>query len=288
MIYTSEADIVPFFRSLTESLQPYAQTNNVHLSFSSRIKKQVVHYQPLLLSQSVIQLICNVISLLPSGGKIKVRLNYSPDKKNLCADIENSRINLIRVNEICAQTIYTFKGYPSSGGTLYRLHLPLNPEVLNLNNFVHSDTSNNNFPRFYSEIQKRLRSHFTQADKLLATLEQTRPTEAAFIQKINNIIRANLEDENFDTLSLCKAVCLSRTQLFRRLKSLIRQAPADYIRMLRLQKAKELLETTDLTISEIVFKCGFQTVSHFARIFKKKHGIQPSVFRLTNKNATNG
>ena len=107
------------------------------------------------------------------------------------------------------------------------------------------------------------------------------------MQRINALINANLEDENFDSIALCKAMSLSRTQLFRRLKSLIRQAPAIYIKTIRLQKAKELLETTDLSVSEIAFKTGIQTVSHFTKIFKKQYGIPPSVFRQSNGSATN-
>jgi transcriptional regulator GlxA family with amidase domain len=55
---------------------------------------------------------------------------------------------------------------------------------------------------------------------------------------------------------------------------------------MRLQRAKELLETTDLTVSEIAFKTGFQTASHFTKIFQKQYGILPSVFRRDNTPAT--
>jgi AraC-like DNA-binding protein len=48
-----------------------------------------------------------------------------------------------------------------------------------------------------------------------------------------------------------------------------------------------LLETTDCTISEITFKTGFQSVSHFTKVFKKQYDIVPSVFRQTGKVAIN-
>jgi len=287
MIYSSEADIVPFLKGVAQGLQPYAQANEVHISFSSGIKKQVVDYQPFLLSQSIVQLICNIINLVPPKSKIKVRLLYGPENQDLHVEIENTSINLIRVNEICAQSIYSFNGYPLSDGTLYRLVLPLHHHAATPNQLVQANTSVNNLPQFYREIQKRLRSHFTQTEKMIASLEQNKPHEAAFIQKINTLIKVNLENENFDSNALCKAMFMSRTQLFRRLKSLIRQAPAIYIKTIRLQRAKELLETTDATVSEIAFKTGFQTLSHFTKIFKKQYGILPSAFSRTNKSATN-
>ncbi len=286
MIYSSEADIVPFLKSLTLSLQPYAQANEVNLSFSSCLKEQVVLYQPSLLSQSLIQLICNIINLVPPNSKIKVCLLFSPDNQNLYLEVKNTRINLIWVYEVTAKTTYSFTGYPLSNGTLYRLVLPLDQQASVSFQPVQTNTPANNLPQFYREIQKRLNSHFTQTETLIAKLEQNQPHEAAFIQKINVLIKVNLEDENFDSNALCKAMSMSRTQLFRRMKSLIRQAPANYIKTIRLQKAKELLETADLTVSEIAFKTGFQTVSHFTKIFKMQYGVPPSVFRH-NKTATN-
>ena len=285
MIYSSDADIVAFLKGLTQSLQPYALANEVHLSFSSGMKKQMVQYQPFLLSQSLVQLICNMINLLPPKSKIKVRINYGADNQNLTVEIENTSINLILVNEIAAQNIYSFIGNPLPHGTIYRLVLQFH-QMASVP-IQTPNTSTNNLPQFYREIQKRLHSHFNQADKLIATLEQNQPHEAAFMQKINTLIKVNLEDENFDSDALCKAMHMSRTQLFRRLKSLIRQAPAIYIKTIRLQKAKELLETTDFTVSEISFKTGFQTISHFSKIYKKQYGILPSVFRQSKKPATN-
>ena len=287
MIYSSEADIVLFLKGVVQSLLPYSESNEVQISFSTGIKKQVVLYHPFLLSQSLVQLICNIINLLPPKSQIEVRLLYNTDNQNLQIEIENSNINLIRVNEVSSHSAYSFNSFPLSNGTLYEMVIPLHNQIFTTDQVVTATNSENNLPQFYAEIQKRLRSHFTQAEKHIASLEQSRPKEAAFIQRINTLIKVNLEDENFGTNALCKAMSLSRTQLFRRLKSLIRQAPANYIKTLRLQKAKELLETTDLTVSEVVFKSGFQTLSHFTNIFQKQYGILPSVFRRSNNSATN-
>ena len=287
MIYPAEADIVPLLKSLVQALQPYAQANDVHISFSSGIKKQVVQYQPFLLSQSLLKLICNIINLLPPKSRITIKLLCGADDKHLEIAVENNSISLIRVIDVCTQPIYSFTGYPLANGTIYRLLLPLQQEVHTSNNMSHTIASGNTFPQFYKEVQKRFRSHFTQTEKLMATLEKSQPKEAAFMQKINALIKVNLENENFDTNALCKAMSLSRTQLFRRVKSLIKEAPANHIKTMRLQKAKELLETTDCTVSQIAFKTGFQTISHFTKVFKKQYGVVPSAYRQTNGHATN-
>ncbi len=288
MIYSSEADLVPFLKGLVKSLFPYAKANEVDLKYVSDIKKQVLMYQPFLLSQSLIQLVCNIINLLPPKSKIEVRILYSIDNQSLHIEIENSNLNLIRVNEVTSRTIYSFEGCPLLNGTQYNMVIPLHHNIFNPDPELQINKNTDNLPQFYKEVQKRLRSHFTQTEKLIASLEQNRPKEAAFMQRINALIRVNMENENFDTDALCKAMSLSRTQLFRRLKSLIQQAPANYIKIIRLQRAKELLETTDLTVGEVVFRTGFQTLSHFTNIFQKQYGILPSVFRRSNNSATNG
>ena len=288
MIYPADADIVPFLKSLAQGMQPYARANEVYICFSSAIKKQTVHYQPFLLSQSIVHLVCNIINLVPPKSYISIRLLYGDNNDNLQLEIENNGINLIRVNEICAQPAYPFTGYPLVNGTIYRLLISLQQKGTTAISLpAQPTTPGNNLPQFYKEVQKRFHSHFTQTEKLLATLEKKQPQEAAFMQKINALIKANLEKDNFDTNALCKAMSLSRTQLFRRLKSLIKEAPANHIKTMRLQKAKELLETTDCTVSEITFKTGFQTISHFTKIFKKQYGIVPSVYRQKKCHATN-
>jgi len=146
---------------------------------------------------------------------------------------------------------------------------------------------NKAIPDFYNEIRKRLRSHFSNADTLVAQLSVMYPKEAAFLQKINAVIVSNMDNVFFDTSVLSREMNMSRTALFRRLKPLIRQPPATYIKSIRLHKAKELLETTDISVGDAAFKTGFQTQSHFSKAFAESFGFLPSSIRRRNKTATN-
>jgi AraC-like DNA-binding protein len=288
MIYSSEADIVPFVKGIVQCLQPYARANDIRLSAATESGIPPVLYQPYLLSTSIIHLVCNMISLLPPKSSIQVRLEFEGVDQPLKIRVANTGIDLIRVHEIQPNSGYCFTGQSLLKGSCYSLSIPFNdPESTPSVTFQSSGTSGN-LPQFYREIQKRLTSHFSQTEKLISSLEKSKPREAAFLQKVNTLIQVSLEDENFDTDRLCEAMCMSRTQLFRKMKSLVRQAPANYIRSVRLHKAKELLETTDLTISEIGYRTGFQTISHFTRIFKSRYGIPPRVYRGNNHSATNG
>ena len=287
MIYSSNADIVPFLKNLVKSLQPYAKSNQVQLDFLTSQKRQEVLYQPFLLSQSVVQLICNLINLLPPKSKIQVRLGFIPERQVLLIEVENYGLNLIHIKEVNSNSFYPFNTKEMPAGTLYSMELSNDNQPVETDNPLFQKLHTNDPPQFYREIKKRFTQNFSRTEKLLASLEKNRPQEAAFMQKINTLIKVNIENEDFGTEELCKAMFLSRTQLFRKMKTIVKEAPANYIRNLRLQKAKELLETSDLTISEVAYKSGFQTINHFTKVFKEQYGIPPSVYRQSNHSATN-
>jgi AraC-like DNA-binding protein len=100
--------------------------------------------------------------------------------------------------------------------------------------------------------------------------------EAAFLQKVNDLILKNLDNENFKSQELQNAMNLSRTQLYNQLKTLTGYSASNYINFVRLNKAKELLETTGLTVTEISYKIGYGDPKYFSRKFADLFGYPPS------------
>ena len=78
-------------------------------------------------------------------------------------------------------------------------------------------------------------------------------------------------------------MAMSRMQLHRRMKPLVNQTPAHYIRDVRLKKAKELIEQTDVSIGDISFQVGFQSQSHFTKAFIEQFGVRPMAYRRGKK-----
>ena len=113
----------------------------------------------------------------------------------------------------------------------------------------------------------------------MAVLLAQNPKEAVFLQKVIAVINVHIVDETFDGEQLARSMAMSRMQLHRKLKPLVNQSPAHYIRDIRLTKAKELIEKEDLSIGEICFSVGFQSQSHFTRAFIEKFGVRPTAFR---------
>ncbi|MCB0665936.1 MAG: helix-turn-helix domain-containing protein [Saprospiraceae bacterium] len=109
--------------------------------------------------------------------------------------------------------------------------------------------------------------------------EQMKPHEDDFVQKLKNAIEENLSDSTFDVNRLNNAVSMSQMQVYRKLKALINKTPSQFIRNYRLQKAQELLKTSDKTIAEIAYEVGFTDPNYFSRAFTKLFSQTPTDYR---------
>lgn len=125
----------------------------------------------------------------------------------------------------------------------------------------------------------RLRERLAEPDMLHNQPTEPEQKEAAFLQEVMDAIESNLDNELFNTHYLCRAMAMSRAQLYRKIKALTGYSTAEYIRTIRLNKAKQLLETTDLPIGEVAVLVGYKDFSHFSRSFAKAFGCTPSDVR---------
>lgn len=106
--------------------------------------------------------------------------------------------------------------------------------------------------------------------------EKVENPQTKFLKQVIECIHAHLDDANFGPTQLAKEMRFSESQIYRKLKSITDKSTAIFMRSVRLQKAKELIETTDKTISEIAYQVGFNDPSWFSRAFKKEFNIAPS------------
>lgn len=114
---------------------------------------------------------------------------------------------------------------------------------------------------------------------LLADEFDAPDVDQRFAARIRTILGRNLGDEDFDTEALARATAMSRASLYRRCGELLGVTPAELIWAARLDRAAELLRTTDATAGVIAYACGFKTVPHFARRFRERFGASPAAYR---------
>ena len=99
-----------------------------------------------------------------------------------------------------------------------------------------------------------------------------------FIASVKKCIEKNMGDSDFNVEILSSQHYMSRTSFFNKLKALTGYAPADYIRMIRLQHAAQLLKQGEHTIAEIADIVGFSDAKYFREVFKKYYNVSPSKF----------
>ena len=129
------------------------------------------------------------------------------------------------------------------------------------------------------ELRKKLVERYASLDHIPATSDIYLQKEDDFMLKVKRVLEANLEDDEFGILKLCQEMAVSHTQLYKKFKSLSNKTIADFFKTLRLLKARELLTTTDLNITQITFATGFKNLSYFSREFAREFGKSPSEFR---------
>ena len=103
--------------------------------------------------------------------------------------------------------------------------------------------------------------------------------EEAFLARVRQAVEAALDDETLGVETLSHELALSRTQLHRKLKALTGQAPGDFIRLVRLNRAHALLAGGTATVAEVAYQVGYGNPANFSTSFSRHFGYAPSETR---------
>jgi AraC-like DNA-binding protein len=91
-----------------------------------------------------------------------------------------------------------------------------------------------------------------------------------------NFIHENISESDLSVEVLASKVSLSRSQLYRKIKTLTGLSVNEFIRNVRLEKAKELIALGNHNMNEISYKVGFTSPSYFTKCFRDKYGHIPT------------
>jgi DNA-binding response OmpR family regulator len=104
------------------------------------------------------------------------------------------------------------------------------------------------------------------------------------LQRAIQIIESNISAPAFDIIDFAQELGLSRTSLFNKIKSLTGMTPNNFMIDIKLKHAaSSLTKKTNENVSNIAYSCGFNTLSHFNKLFKKTYGVTPSEYRNNKK-----
>lgn len=104
-----------------------------------------------------------------------------------------------------------------------------------------------------------------------------------FIEQVVALILEHLSDAQFGVSELADLMHMSRSNLLRKIKKQTGRSASQFIREVRLKKSQEMLDETELSISEISFQVGFSSNSYFIKCFKDLYGFSPGESRKETK-----
>ena len=130
--------------------------------------------------------------------------------------------------------------------------------------------------------RRQLQARYAQISVSDTTAEPTAADmalEDGFMQKFRSVLAAKYSDTEFSVEALSREMAMSRTQVHRKLTALTNRSTTEHINAFRLEKARELLLSGGLNVSEVAFQVGFNDPKYFSRLFAEAYGQTPSELR---------
>lgn len=158
-------------------------------------------------------------------------------------------------------------GY-KSGAEAY-VSKPFEPEILELQikNII--------------SLQKQRQTEIINSPDPEVTTTDLSSIDREFIRKINEVIEKNIANSDFSISDITEDMCISRSLLHLKMKSLTAVSTGDYVRKKRLDRSCEILKDTH-SVADAAYKTGFSDPNYFSKVFKKVYGINPSEY-INNK-----
>ena len=128
-------------------------------------------------------------------------------------------------------------------------------------------------------IQREQGEEIRQCEQSEESGQCEQSEESEFIENLGALIREAMDSGKVDFEEIASRMCISRTHLNRKVKSITGGTTSDLVLSYRIAKAKELLLTTDLPVWEVAEQCGISDPAYFCTLFKKAVGKSPGQLR---------
>ncbi len=126
-------------------------------------------------------------------------------------------------------------------------------------------------------IRKKLQEKFSKGEFLSKPVEKKiKSIDERFLAKVLEVIEKHISEEEFSIEDCSSEVGFSRTHFHKKLRALVGKSPSQYVRTVRLYRAKHLIEEEKGNVSEVAYSVGFSSPSYFSRCFKEEFGYPPS------------
>lgn len=137
-----------------------------------------------------------------------------------------------------------------------------------------------------------------QRKKLFEWLVQKKPSVAlspepvvmtsrdeTFLKDVIRVVETKMADVDFNIEAVAESLAMSRTTFYKKFKSLTGMAPVEFVRDMRLQRARQLLDAGGSNVSEVAYLVGFGNPKYFSTCFKEKYRVSPSDYQSEKSGA---
>ena len=126
--------------------------------------------------------------------------------------------------------------------------------------------------------RRRERESFSKKPLFSVDNMQMNKADEEFMNKVVATINEHISEENFNVEAMTDILCMSRSNLLRKIKSIFNLSPSELIRLVKLKRAAELIREGECRIGEICVMVGINSPSYFSKLFYKQFNITPKDF----------
>lgn len=133
------------------------------------------------------------------------------------------------------------------------------------------------------EQRERFQKIFQKHLDIKASEIQVTSLDEKLIQRAVKTVEDHISDPDFSVEELSREMGMSRVHLYKKLLALTGKTPIEFVRTIRLQRAAQLLEKSQLTVSEVAYQVGFNNPKYFTKYFKDQFQVLPSAYAASKK-----
>ena len=129
------------------------------------------------------------------------------------------------------------------------------------------------------EQREKLKEKFSEEPGIVRSAVYASERDKEFVDQLHQILVDNLGNSHFSVDEFAALMNIGRTVFYKKVKGVTGYSPNEYLRIMRMKKAAELLLAGNLTVSEVSYKVGIDDPFYFSKCFKAQFGIAPSVYQ---------
>jgi signal transduction histidine kinase/DNA-binding response OmpR family regulator/streptogramin lyase len=135
--------------------------------------------------------------------------------------------------------------------------------------------------------QKLLQKRFQKQVEVNPGEVTITPVDEKFLKQALEAVEKQIDNPDFSVEDLSREMCMSRVTLYRKIVSLTGRSPLEFIRLIRLKRAAQLLGKSGMSITEIAYQVGFNDPKIFTKFFKEEFNMLPSQYTANIRNKDN-